>query len=142
MTPLSIRVLTAVAALAGLAACMEPTPRAEACRTPEACQIAQLMVAEMQSDVGRDFGGGVVMRGISAAGSLVVFDLGLPIPAAGLEEVQKRALHSVAADGFAEGFCDDPDANDVFQFGNAYQVRSFGNDGALIGASTLRSCGA
>lgn len=125
--------------LSVLAACVAPPP-SEPCAQAEACQVSQLIVQDMRRDVGRDFGGGLVLRNVEVAGSLVVMDLEIPIPARSLEEVQKRALHSVAAQGFVDGFCGDPDSEEVFMFGNAFQMRSFGNDGGLIGASTIRSC--
>ncbi|MBU2993928.1 hypothetical protein Q4555_11155 [Octadecabacter sp. 1_MG-2023] len=104
--------------------------------------MSGLMVQGMAPAIGQDFGGGVTLGNVQAAGALVVFDLKLPIGAAGLETVQKRALHDVASQGFVTGFCNKASGDaDVFQFGNAYQVRTVGSDGIVIGASTLRSCG-
>lgn len=103
--------------------------------------MSQIMVEGLSPDIGADFGGGITLRNVQAAGALVVFDLQLPIPGASLEDVQKRALHEVGSQSFVSGFCEDSDASDIFQFGNAYQVRTVGNDGTMFGASTLRSCG-
>lgn len=141
MTFSTFRTVAALVALTFAAACMDPQPRAEDCTQAEACLVSQIMAAELQSDVGTDVGGGVILRNVQAAGSLVVIDLSLPIPAAPLEDVQKRLVHTAASQSFTTGFCSNPDSEEVFQFGNAYQLRSFGNDGVLIGASTLRSCG-
>lgn len=123
-----------------LAACTE-MPQAEPCQRPEACQVASLMAAGMSSEIGTDYGGGIVLRNVQAAGSLVVVDLEVPIPGNQLEEVQKRAVHELAVEGFVIGLCGDPDSEEIFMYGNAYQMRTLGNDGALMGASTVRSCG-
>ena len=71
---------------------------------------------------------------------LLVLDLALPIPAAPLDEVQKRILHQTATQSFVVGFCSAADAQEVFQFGNTFQLRSLGSDDVIIGASTLQSC--
>ena len=123
-----------------LVACAE-VPQSEPCQTPEACFMSEFMVQGLSPSIGQDFGGGVTLRNVQAAGSLVVLDLQLPIAGADLEDVQKRVLHDVASQAFVDGFCEDSNNDEVFQFGNAYQVRSVGNDGVLMGASTVRSCG-
>jgi len=131
-------------AFAGLTlgtACMAPPPQSVPCEQAEACLMAQFVADELRADIGRDIGDGVMVRNIQAAGALVAFDLGLPIPAGSLELVQKRVVHEAASAAFVEGFCGNPRAEEVFQFGNQFQLRSFGTDGVLMGASTLRSCG-
>ena len=131
-------------ALAGVtlgAACVAPPPQDLPCPQPEACLMADFMAAELQKDVGREIGEGVTVRNVQSAGALLVFDLNMPIAAAPLETVQKRIVHEVAAAAFAEGFCGNPEAEEVFQFGNQFQLRSFGTDNVPIGASTLQSCG-
>jgi len=135
------RLFVAFAGLFLTAGCVAPTPQAVPCTQPEACLMSEFMAAELGGDIGREIGDGVVVRNVQAAGALLVFDLGLPIPAGPLEDVQKRVVHEAAAAGFVAGFCGNPEAETVFQFGNQFQLRSFGSDDALIGASTLQSCG-
>ncbi|MCF2905450.1 hypothetical protein L0666_10655 [Octadecabacter sp. CECT 8868] len=135
-----VRILS-VLGLTVLVSCTT-VPQTEPCQSPEACLMSGLMVQGMAPSIGEDFGGGVTLSNVQAAGALVVFDLKLPIGGAGLETVQKRILHDVASQGFVNGFCGQASGEaDVFQFGNAYQIRTVGSDGIVIGASTLRSCG-
>lgn len=139
-----LRRLALIVGLTGLAACVAP-PRAEPCDVPEACMMSQLVAQDLAADIGVDFGGGITLINAQAAGSLIVVDLEIPIAVAPLQDVQKRVVHEVNTNAFVAGFCDPSlgqSTRDVFMFGNAFQVRTFGNDGSLAGASTIRSCGA
>lgn len=122
-----------------LSACMT-APTAQPCATPLACEVAQLIAADMQGQAGRDLGGGVYISQVQAAGSLVVTDMVLPIAASGLAPIQKQIAHDLATRSFVAGFCSEEDVQQVFGLGNAYQLRTFGADGASMGVSTLRSC--
>jgi len=133
-----------LATLAVLSACMT-VPQSRPCTTAEACLVSEIIATDMGKDIGKDFGGGVLLSNVQAAGSLVVVDIQMPLPVANLETVQKRALHEVNVQSFVAGFCRpmlEEGAEDIFQFGNAFQVRTVGSDGALAGASTIESCGA
>lgn len=135
--------LRAAAALSlVIAAACQPVPQGGSCEAnPSACAASNFIAVEMAKDIGTDFGGGLVLRNVQAAGTDVVVDLGVPIPAAPLEAVQKRAVHELLTQAFASGFCSDPEVEEVFDLGVLFQVRSFGADDALIGVSRLTSCG-
>lgn len=131
--------LLAALTLTVLAACTN-VPQSEPCPNPDACTLAELMVQGFGPSIGEDFGGGVILANVTAAGSLVVIDIQVPLPGAGMEDVQRRTLHDVTSQGFVQGFCSDAEAQDLFSFGNAYQIRTLGTDGVVLGASTIRSC--
>ena len=122
-------------------ACEDVQPSGSCDTHPAACPAATLIAAGLSERVGEDFGGGLIFRGVSNAGTIVVVDMELPIPGAGLEDIQKRALHDLMVQSFAQGFCAGSEAQDLFDLGMTFRVRSFGNDDRLMGSSRLQSCG-
>ena len=135
-----LRIPQALLAVVVLAAC-DPAPQGDTgCPDPFACEIAAETARIMRSDIGKNFGGGVVLRNAHAVGQVLVLDVNLPLSKAGFATpVGQRVLRDFGKN-LARGFCGEESANEFFAMGLKLRGRAFSNDNALVADQTITSC--
>lgn len=123
-----------------LAAC-DPVAQGDAsCDTPRACEATRIIAAELRKDIGKDFGGGVVLRNAQPLGQALVVDMTLPLTQAEFSTPKGRAVTRTFGRSFAKGFCGGASASDFFKLGATLRPRGFSRDGKLVIDQIVQSC--
>ena len=138
-TASSVRAVFAVLALGAVAACT-PQPTGT-CSNPTACAIVQGTAGFLQSDIGTDYGAGVILRDVRAVGQTLLVDVGLPLPASAFSQPLGKGVLSSFATSFASSFCKGPNAGEFFELGSDIRLRGFSNDRTLVSNQVIKSCG-
>lgn len=143
MTLFNTKIFRAVTALIGagfiLSGCIQNAP-ASSCSNEAACALAAQAAAELQPEVGKDLGGGVVIRAVRAQGEVMVQDIDLPLSGASMDEATRASFGQTVAAATAEGFCRDPQLQVFFDVGASLRVRTYGTEGEQLSDNTITSC--
>jgi hypothetical protein len=124
-----------------LAAC-DPVPMGDAsCKSALACEVIELTAKDMRSDIGKDFGGGVVLRNAHALGQTLIVDMSLPLSSEAFQEPAGQEIIKDIGKHFAGGFCEGEYAREFFKLGNTLRTRGFSKDNKLVADQIIRSCG-
>lgn len=135
------RLLIGALALMMVAAC-DPVPVGDTtCESALACEVVQLTAKEVRRDIGKDYGGGVVLRNARALGQTLVVDASLPLSAAALKEPAGKNLIGILGKSFAKGFCEGDSGGRFFALGATVRIRGFSRDNVLVADQIVRSCG-
>ena len=127
--------------LGALAAC-DPVPVGDTtCKSAFACELNVVTAKSMRADIGRDFGGGVVLRNARAVGQSLVVDLSLPFSSTAFSEPAGQRVIQNFGKNLASGFCSTAYANDFFKMGNTVRARGFSRDNKLVADQVIHSCG-
>ncbi len=136
----SLRYGLAVLAIGALAAC-DPVPQGDtSCENPRACAFVSFAAKALKADVGKNFGGGVVLRNTYAVGQVLVIDTSLPLTKAQFSQPVGQQVLGTFAQAFAAGFCSEREAQSFFDEGGQVRVRGFSKDNALVADKIIRSC--
>jgi len=128
------------AAFLALAAC-DPVPQGDTrCESALACEMVKLVAADVRTDIGKNFGGGVVLRNAQTVGQSLVMDVSLPLSQAAFSEPLGKRIASNFGRDIARGFCSGPDAQRFFDLGALLRVRGFSSDNRLVADQVIRSC--
>lgn len=124
-----------------LAAC-DPVPTGDtSCKSAFACEVVELTVKELHADIGKNFGGGVVLRNARALGQTLVVDISLPLSNEAFKEPAGQQIIKDIGKYFAGGFCKGEYAREFFKLGNTVRTRGFSKDNKLVADQVIRSCG-
>lgn len=126
----------------GALAAWDPVPAGDTtCHSAATCEFIALTAKQMRSDIGENYGRGVILRDARAAGQTLVVDVSLPLPGAAFKEpVGQRAI-GVFGENFAGNFCEGAFSNDFYKLGRVSRGRGFSTDNELVTDQVIRSCG-
>ncbi len=123
----------------GLAAC-EPQPAIVGSQD-RGIFLATMAAEEMRPEVGTEVADGLTLNGVTARQNTLVMELELDLAVDSIGPGLRRTIASEARSAFAEGFCEEPDAQLFFDYGAQMRVRIVGNDRAVLNDFVLNSCG-
>ena len=128
-------------AVAALAAC-DPVPTGDtSCKSAYSCDIIKLTAQVIRSDIGKNYGGGVVLRNARAIGQTLVIDVTLPLSSAAFKEPIGQQVAKDLGKNIGKGFCSGRNAEKFFEAGNTLRARGFSKDNKLVADQIVRSCG-
>ncbi len=136
------RVVLAGVALLALAAC-DPVPVGDtSCPSPAVCEIVALTASDVRSDIGKNYGGGVVLRNARALGPALVIDVSLPLSAEAFKTPVGQRIIRDFGKNLAGGFCSaGATSDDFFKMGATLRARGFSKDSVIVADQVIRSCG-
>jgi hypothetical protein len=127
--------------LGALAAC-DPVPTGDTtCKSAFACEVIELTAKNLRDDIGRNFGGGVVLRNTRAIGQTLVLDVSLPFSSAVFKEPEGQRVLQEFGKNLGRGFCRSENADRFFESGSLLRGRGFSKDNKLVVDQVIRSCG-
>lgn len=136
-------ILIAIAACLSLAAC-EPTGSSSSNQTPGSAELARGFAAAIadgaNQDVGRDLGGGVIVRGAAANGSTAQIDFGLPLPSSALVPALETQMQDIFRESFLIGLCEGPEMQVFFELGGTLVIQAFTSDGVRFTSFAINNC--
>ncbi|MFT5797030.1 MAG: hypothetical protein ACI84R_001085 [Candidatus Azotimanducaceae bacterium] len=113
----------------------------EACKGKEVCSISNLVAAEMNKQVGRNFGNGVKLRGAKSDGETVT--LGVDVPAKIVNEPVKsgQSVEQYLGNAFRDGMCkQNKDVRRFLSLGGKVRLVTYLPSGKKFSDSVLKSC--
>jgi len=140
-SPKAWRAGAAALVFGALAAC-DPVPTGDTtCESPAACEIIALTAEGMRTNIGKNYGGGVVLRNARALGQTLLVDVSLPLSSAAFELPIGQRIIKDFGKNLADGFCGGEFADEFFDMGGVLRGRGFSKDNKLVADQVIRSCG-